>query len=340
MTALSEFQRLEATGLWRETRDAQRREVVVSLGDATLMLKDMQDRALTHWSLAAIERANPGQIPARYHPDGDPGESLELGEDAAEMIEAIEKLRRAISRARPRKGRLRLVLSLAFFGTVALASAVWLPDALRQQAVAVVPDVKRDAIGLAVLEEITLLSGPPCRAASAAPTLRSLARHVLGPRRGGDLIVLRGGLRRAAHLPGGFILVNRAVIEDVTTPEASAGYVLMEDLRAEAQDPLDALLQEAGTWATARLLTTGDLPQSALATYAEHVITAPPLDLPAATIAAGFEAASLPLRPYAFAEDVTGESTLELIEADRLAETVVPPVMSDNDWLRLQSICQ
>ena len=56
MTALTRYQRIEATGLWRARPEDQRREVVVSLGEATLVITDLNDRALTHWSLAAVLR--------------------------------------------------------------------------------------------------------------------------------------------------------------------------------------------------------------------------------------------------------------------------------------------
>ena len=93
MTAVTQYQRLEASGLWRASAEDQRREVIVSIGDATLVISDMNDRALTHWSLAAVERHNPGETPAVYGPDGDQTETLELAADEVEMIEAIEKLR-------------------------------------------------------------------------------------------------------------------------------------------------------------------------------------------------------------------------------------------------------
>ncbi|MEM1073925.1 MAG: hypothetical protein AAGI36_05695, partial [Pseudomonadota bacterium] len=76
MTALKKYARLEASGLWRAAPDEQRREVVVSIGEATLVISDMRDSAITHWSLAAVERSNPGKRPALFHPDGDPGETL------------------------------------------------------------------------------------------------------------------------------------------------------------------------------------------------------------------------------------------------------------------------
>jgi hypothetical protein len=68
MTALSEYQRLEAPGVWRPTPDAQRRDVIVALGEATLVLTDQKDTALAHWSLAAVERRNPGGCPRSSPP--------------------------------------------------------------------------------------------------------------------------------------------------------------------------------------------------------------------------------------------------------------------------------
>ena len=73
MTALDKYDRLEATGLWRATPDDQRREVVVSLGDASLTMSDLNDCPLAHWSVAAIARANPGAMPALSAPTGNLG---------------------------------------------------------------------------------------------------------------------------------------------------------------------------------------------------------------------------------------------------------------------------
>lgn len=341
MTALSEFDRLEATGLWRADTMAQRREVIVSLGHATLMLKDTSDRALTHWSLAAVERLNPGKLPAIYHPDGDSDEVLELGVDAQEMVDAIEKLRKAVARSRPSQGRLRFALSSLVLGGVVALSVFWLPGALREHTLRVVPEVKRDAIGLSLIDEISRLTGPPCRASASAPALRMLARRVLGEPRAADVIVLRGsGAPPSTHLPGGFVLLSRAVMEDSTSPESAAGFVLSEEVRAQARDPLEQLLKHAGFWATARLLTTGHLPQSAIEGYAPELLQAAPPPVLVDAMAQAFETAEISLRSYAYAVDITGESVVSLIEADRLKGQDTRPVMADNDWLRLQAICE
>mgnify|MGYP006205154343 CR=1 FL=1 len=66
-TALKKYQKLESSGLWREAPELQRREVVVAFGEASLTLSDPRtEAALSHWSLPAVERINPGELPALY----------------------------------------------------------------------------------------------------------------------------------------------------------------------------------------------------------------------------------------------------------------------------------
>ncbi|MEM6713243.1 MAG: hypothetical protein AAF590_13320, partial [Pseudomonadota bacterium] len=147
MTALDKYQRIEASGLWRPAGETQRMDVIASIGDATLIISDMQDRPLTHWSLAAVIRANPGKRPAIYHPAGDEGETLEFPGAEADMIDAIEKLRSVIERRRPHPGRLRFGIVFAICLALTLGAIFWLPGAVRQHTVSIVPQVKRAEIG-------------------------------------------------------------------------------------------------------------------------------------------------------------------------------------------------
>ncbi len=335
MTALREYQRLEASGLWRPSPEDQRREVIVSIGEATLTISDLNDRALTHWSLAAIERRNPGSFPAIYHPDGDPGETLELAVEESAMIEAVERLREAISRARPRPGRLRLAGVLTSVAMVALVLLVWLPGAMRRHTVQVVPEIKRQDIGAALLDRIERVAGQACRTPETAPVLERLARRT-GARR---LVVLRTGVQGTLHLPGGIILLNRSVIEDFEDPAVTAGFILVERARTRQIDPLEEFLEQGGPVATFRLLTSGHVTQGALDGYAERVLAAPRPPLEDAEILAAFAQAAVPSTPYAYAQDITGETVLGLIEADPMAGRTLEPVLPDRDWVLLQGIC-
>lgn len=336
MTALKKYQRLEASGLWRPSPGEQRREVVVSIGDATLVITDSKDQPLTHWSLAAVERQNPGARPAIFFPDGDPGETLELGPEEDEMIRAIEKLRGAISRARPKPGRLRLLSVAASILAVVLLVVFWLPGAMLRHTLTVVPDITRAEIGQDLLNRITRVSGPACKAAVAQPVLAKLASQT----RVRQLVVLPAGVKNSLALPGNLIVLNRAIIEDFEEPDVAAGFILTERLRATEIEPLADLLSKSGLRASFRLLTTGTLSPETLDDYARTILVSPRPQPSDAAILEMFDDASLRTTPYAYALDITGESTIGLIEADPMSGREVQPVLPDREWLILQSICE
>ncbi|MGC3939226.1 hypothetical protein ACOTTU_15590 [Roseobacter sp. EG26] len=335
MTALKKYARLEASGLWRLSPDDQRREVIVSIGDATLIISDMQDRAITHWSLAAVQRANPGKRPAIFYPDGDPNETLELGTGEAQMIDAIEKLRRAVERARPKPGRLRwLGMTLSIAAVLAVA-VFWVPQALINHTLSVVPSVKRAEIGKALLSRIERMTGASCSEPAGVRALSTMRARL-----GADkLVLLPGTVMTSLHLPGGYILLNRSLVEDFEEPDVIAGYAMVEQSLSRANDPLRQLLDVSGTWASFQLLTTGKINGELLDSYAEFLLTQKTKPPSPEGLLPVFAMAELRSTPYAYARDITGETVLPLIEADPMRGGSPKSLLSDADWLRLQNIC-
>jgi hypothetical protein len=267
MTVLEQYRRLESLGLWRDGPDDQRREVVVSLGEATLVVSTPSETALTHWSLPAVERLNPGRTPALYAPGAEATERLEI--DDPDMIAAIEAVRDAIDRGRPHPGRLRWMIGAAAALAVLAGAVFWLPGALTRQTVLLLPEAKRVEIGEALLSEIGRLAGPPCTAPRARVALARLSTRVLGapaPR----VLLIPAAIPDTISLPGQFIVASAALVEDHESPDVLAGYLLAEDVRRDARDPMLTLLSDAGLMATFRLLTTGDLPEGALN---DHAVT-------------------------------------------------------------------
>ena len=335
MTALSKYARLEATGLWRSGSDAQRREVVVAIGDATLILSDLNDQPLAHWSLAAVQRKGNGS-PAVFFPDGDPEETLEISNGEAEMIAAIDKLRRAVARARPHPGRLRWVGAALSITAVAALAIFWMPSALREHTMRVLPEVKQSEIGANLLQRIGRVGGAPCEATGTDAALQNLARRTDTHR----VVILPGGIRESLFLPGGTVVLNRTLIEDFEEPDVAAGYILAERARNSTSPILRDVLKTAGLRGTATLLTTGELPDAALDAYAEQALASPRTAPAHDTLLDYFTKAELSSAPYAYAVDISGETTLQLIEADPMINKDVRPVMPDADWIRLQAICE
>lgn len=338
MTALRKYQRLESLGLWRDGAAAQRREVLVGFREATLILSDPRtETPLSHWSLPAIVRLNPGEMPAVYGPGAEPFESLEL--DDTDMIAALETVRGAVARARPRPGRLRGWLTGGALGLVALLGIFWLPGALIERTASMLPISKRAQIGQLALTDLTRLTGVPCATPTGTRALERLSDRLFGAG-GPQLLVMRSGLTQAAHLPGNVILLGRPLIEAASGPEAAAGFALAEDIRAKDDDPVIAILHHAGLRATLRLLTTGELPPNSVDGYGEAMLRARPDAIDNESLLQRFQTAGVPSSPYAYALDPSGETTLPLIEADPFRNTPSDrPILPDDTWVGLQEIC-
>ena len=337
MTALKEFARLESGGLWRADPQAQRREVTVSFGDATLVISDNAGRPLTHWSLPAVERLNTGERPALFTPSPDAIETLEISDDM--MIDAMEKVRKTVKRRRSKPGRLRSLGIVATLGTIAALGVFWLPDALIREAQNVVPPVKRAEIGATLLGHIQRVTGQTCRSRLGSDALAKLYARALGPDAGGQAFVVPSGPDTAIYLPGGLIVMNRDLIEDTEDPAVVAGHIIAAAAQARETVPLQALLEDAGIATTFSLLTTGDIDGDVLRRYGETLFAAPKAPADEGILLDLFTAAELPSTPYAFAIDVTGETSLGLIEADPMQGTTPPQILSDADWISLQGIC-
>ncbi|SCY74149.1 hypothetical protein [Paracoccus tibetensis] len=338
MTALKQFQRLEAQGAWRETPEARLREVVVAVGEATLVLSDPKsDRPLTHWSLPAVVRLNPGRMPAVYTPAADaPDEILET--DDPLMIEAIEKVQQAIAQHRANPGRLRGGLMIVAGLAMLAAAALWLPDALIRHAARIAPPAQARDVGLAVLADMQRVAGPVCQRSSGQAVLNWITPRLLEPE--AAVRVLPGALNGARRLPGDLYVLGGGVLTASAGPEPAAGHLLAAHLSQTDREATLAALRHAGLGASLRLMTLGALPRDAMAGYGEALLAEP---LPRPENAALLEALTrqnLPSEPYARSIDPTGASVLPLIEGDPIRQGVAQAdLLTDPQWLALQQIC-
>ena len=334
MTVLSKYQRLEAEGIWRPSPDAQRRDVIVSIGEATLVLTEMNGTALTHWSLPAITRLNPGQRPAIFAPGADAPETLEIAD--AEMTDALTKVLKAVSKQRVHPGRIRGLTLVAIILAIALVAALWLPGALASYTASIIPDAARNTVGRDLMAQVTRLAGAPCNEPLGQRALERMQARLFNDQT--KLAVLPSALPETAHLPGGMILIGHTLVEDFETPDVLAGYLLAEDVRRQETDPMKTLLSETGAWAAITMLTTGKLPASALEDYAAEIVGHRPTPVPDTALLDRMKSAGVPSAPYAFARDISGETTLPLIEAASSPSDI--PVLSDGNWIALQRICE
>jgi len=338
MTALSKYQRLEATALWRSAPGVRAIEVVAGLREATLILTDPRSETpLSQWSLPAVTRLNPGQMPARFAPGLDADEELEL--DDPEMIAALATVHKALERRKPHPGRLRAVV---LGGTALLVVGIvvfWLPERLKSYTASVLPAPTRADLGEMALADIARLTGQPCKSVPGRRAAQALADRLF-PNAPPRIEILRDALTAPAHLPGNILLLPARLVESADGPEALAGHLLDESLRATTTDPVDPLLSHIGLGATLRLLTTGTVPEGSLQGFGEPFLTAPRAPAPDAdTLLAAFQTAQSRSAPYGEVLDGPEDLTRALIDQDPFPLGAPTPVMSDEDWLELQAIC-
>ncbi|MDO5658062.1 MAG: hypothetical protein Q4G36_07040 [Paracoccus sp. (in: a-proteobacteria)] len=344
---MTKFQRLEAQASWRPGAGAQLREVIVSVGEATLVVSDPKsDAPLAHWSLPAVTRLNPGEMPARFAPAGAPraqgrhhsenpgGEYVEIDDET--MLAAIAELHRAIEARRPHPGRLRGRLMWGAALLMAGFALFWLPGALTRHAAQITPQSERDEIGRAVLADLIRSTGAPCRQPEAQAVLSRIAARSLGEQ--ARLVVLPQRFETAMILPGGLAVVPRDLVSGEDSPDILAGHLVAAEMAAGRASPMLAALEYAGLRNVLSLLTSGTLPAGAMEGYGETLISTPPEPADPSQLAAQFAARQIPLAPYAQSLGLDAAATAELMALDRggAAEQALIP---DRDWVLAQQIC-
>lgn len=337
MTALTELERLESPGAWRAGPDARLQEVVVSFGDATLILSDPKsDRPLTHWSLPAVTRLNPGEMPALYGPgSGTPDEQLEITEEL--MIDAIERVHRVIASRRAHPGRLRGGLTALAALAMLAALFIWLPQALIRHAARIAPPAQAAQVGRVILADMTRSTGAPCQRASGEAVLAYLAGKLLDPP--ARIVLLPADLGGVRRLPGNLYVAGQDMLDEETLPDLLAGHLLAASLASDQGEPLQQALDQAGLRAAVQLMTSGRMPSTALQGYGETLLTAP-LDRPEdAALLAAMAEKNVSAEPYAKSLGQGGDSLRAMIAADPARDAPSAPVLTDEQWSALRLIC-
>lgn len=337
MTALTQYQRLEATGIWRKSAEAQRLDVIISIGESSLVITDINEKPLAHWSLAALAVIQSKDGNKLYHPDGDPGETLELGSNENEMAKAIEKVMKAVDRRRPKPGRLR-IFSLASILIVILGLSIfWLPAALRDYTQKIIPEVREQEMGKAVFNEFISFVGAPCSRELGIIALDKFSSN-LGLVEYSFYIVPSETIE-AIHLPGKIIVISKALVEDFDDPDVVAGHILAQIQREAKSNALDELMKQMNNIEIIQFLLGKSPDASTLRRFSKDWIIKKQVDIDLEILMSEFNKRAISALPYSYAIDVTGQSTQIMINSEKISQKVRKPSLDDSAWLALQTIC-
>lgn len=337
MTALKEYERLECTGLWKESNTSQRKEVLVLFGDNSLVLRDTKGVVVSHWSLPAVQRINAGKQPALYKPGQDSLETLEIDDNL--VIRAISKITNVIEKRRPHHGRIRLYLLLTTFSLIFISSIIWLPEKLRQHTIATTLDINKKEIGQLMVKKISNLTGTPCSTGLGNAALVKLKERLIGSM-DHTFLIIPNSSKKVLSLPGNIHLIDKTVVEDYDTPEVAAGFIFSALERVKKDNPFEKLIREAHTSTIIRFLATGKMTDNFLQNYSAKTLVNANRNLDYQNLLELFRNAKVSTSPYSYAIDITGETTSELITGDPYIQKTAPLLISDTMWLSLQSICE
>ena len=265
MTALDRYTRLEALGQWREAPEQDPQEVVVSFGNATLVLSDLNEIPLCHWAMAATSRMSLEGSKAVYTPDTEGFETLEI--DDAEMVEAIAQVSRAAVTVNRRTPWLRWVFLMILVSIIAAISYVT-PTLLRDQALRMTSLESARKMGT---DMVATLGVKICREARA-DAARELFQSRVFPD-GRTLLVIANNQPQVSVFPGGVILIGGNTLQNIQTPNELAD--LVTALAAENETSVARLFEASSLRELFEYITSGTLSKSRLADAANSIINAP-----------------------------------------------------------------
>lgn len=318
-TALDRYVRLEALGSWRERPGAAPREVVVSLGNATLVLTDLDERPLGHWALAGITRLGRDGEATVYSMTADAAETLAIRD--ADMIAAIAAVSRPAS---PRRARRARVPVLPLLGLAALAAAALAVPGLAARLVPLQAEEIGDRMLIALIER----RGPVCAGPEGERALARLALR-LDPAAPPRVRVMPLGAAPVALLPGGTVLLDRAALAGASGPDEVAGLVAL----ARGRDAEGAVAASLGAGTAAAYLFSRQLGDRAVARAAEAAL-APPSRGEAATAAILLAAAGLDGGPLLAGLDGDAPPVI-----DSALPAAGGSALGADDWTALRRIC-
>ncbi len=262
MTAIDKYTRLEALGQWREGPDQPPCEVVVSFGNATLVLSDLDENPLCHWAMAATSRLSLDGTKAIYTPDTEGFETLEI--DDSEMVEAIAQVSRASVTVSRRTPWLRWVFLVFLVATIAAIFYVT-PSILRGQAVRMTGHESARKLGTDMLASLNTDICREPRADAAREQFQSRAFPD-----GRTLLVIVRNQSPANVFPGGVVVISSSTLQSMQTPDELAA--LTTALAAKSEASMRQLFDASSPRELFNYITSGKLSGDRLAQVAQSII--------------------------------------------------------------------
>lgn len=372
MTALPQYDLLEAEGLYFESDTASPRSVIVKFGDASLMILDTNDMPVTHWPLATLRTVSTADDRLLLTPDRTGTERLSV--DDPTMIEALRRVCPDLDaqRTAPRNRWQPIFIRVSAVLFVAYLTIFHLFPSLAGQMAKLIPPDAESAMGETMSGQFaTLITGfdDPrfCTMPEGMRALASLTSRLEGAAGAHlplDVKVLEHDQPNALALPGGHIILTSGLLALATSPEEVAGVLAHEIAHVVHSDPTRLTLRSTGltgilnvvlgdfsgaraTAALANALQDDGYPadvETAADEFAVDLLSRRGLPtIPFAKIfpklRGGIVQTEERLSYHAGHTDLTLRARA-IARADTIADKPFEPALSDQQWVALRGICR
>ena len=267
MTALEQYTRLETLGQWRESPEAEPKEVIVSFGNATLLLSDVNENPLGHWAMAATLRISLDGSRAVYTPDTEGYETLEI--DDAQMVEAIAQVSQVANESTRKTPWFRWFF-VAFILSAGVVLAKATPDLLRDQAVRMTSPESARKLGsdMVAALELPICREPRADAAKTQLQLRAFPNDDV-------LLLVTTDITQINILPGNIILIGDALLRSLQSADdlAAVMHALIDQNTDNAA--VFALFHDSSLRELLDYITSGTLPEARIDQAAQRAIITP-----------------------------------------------------------------
>tara|TARA_A100001011_G_C14290449_1_gene835935 strand:+ start:264 stop:1151 length:888 start_codon:yes stop_codon:yes gene_type:complete len=241
MTALKKYTRLEASGLWKESKKAGFIEILISIGKTSVILSDYNDNPLTHWSLAAIKLVSQNPNEAMFSTDLDNGEILLIKD--SHMIEALLLF---INRdpQKPRNNKVFIKTCVSLLVILLTTFILYFPSKIKELVASVISKQHERQIIAPFLHTHIESSGGICTSKKTDEISRKIVNLVDKTNSFISFSIIRNQKLNVLHLPSGEILISRRFLENSNSGERLLQLLENELRRAIDRKPLDTLINQ------------------------------------------------------------------------------------------------
>ena len=332
MTALDEYDRLEAVGILKCSEDDAGTEVVVTFGEATLTMNSLSnegDRPITHWSLAAIDLVRETDEIAVYRLGDQTDETLETSDDTLRAALARVRTERvAEAKPKPRNRRLQTAVGVLALGAIGY---LLLPGFVSNTASNMISPKRAEVLARDMHNMIEARTGPACENPAGVTALAKLSDR-LNP--GAETVFSIHDLGDVEYisLPAGRVLLNQQLLSEQVSNAVITAWAAAGVSRSIESPALSSLFEEGGFGDSLRFLSSGELPETAKARAVNSMMLGN-------TSLADAEIENTVQILNNAGLDVSNLNRLLEGQSDQKLEASASALLSDEEWTNLRNVC-